>query len=61
MRPLGQMRTVAPETPAIQALELMAREDINQLPVISDGHLQGLITRGHVMRFLKTQAELQHS
>jgi len=61
MRPLGQMRTVAPETPAIQALELMAREDMNQLPVISDGHLQGLITRGHVMRFLKTQAELQHS
>ena len=61
MRPLGQMRTVAPETPAIEALELMAREDMNQLPVISDGHLQGLITRGHVMRFLKTQAELQHS
>jgi len=61
MRPLSQMRTVAPETPAIQALELMAREDMNQLPVISEGHLQGVITRGHVMRFLNTQAELHRS
>jgi Zn-dependent protease/CBS domain-containing protein len=60
MRPLSQMRTIAPETPAIQALELMAREDMNQLPVISDGQLQGVITRGHVLRFLNTQAELHH-
>ena len=33
MRPLGQLRTVTPDTPAIQALELMSRGDINQLPV----------------------------
>jgi CBS domain-containing protein len=61
MRPLSQMRTIAPETRAIQALELMAREDMNQLPVVSDGHLVGVITRGHVMRFLNTHAELSHS
>ena len=40
MRPLSELRTVAPETPAIQALDLMGREDMNQLPVISDGHLE---------------------
>ena len=61
MRPLSQLRTVAPETPAIQALELMGREGMNQLPVISDGHIQGVITRGHVMRFLSAQAELHHN
>ncbi|HEV7236925.1 MAG TPA: site-2 protease family protein, partial [Ktedonobacteraceae bacterium] len=33
MRPLSQLRTIAPDTPAIQALEIMSREDINQLPV----------------------------
>lgn len=59
MRPLAQLRTVAPDTPAIQALELMSREDINQLPVIADGHLQGVFSRGHVLRFVRTQAELQ--
>lgn len=61
MRPLAQLRTVAPETPAIQALELMSREDINQLPVLSDGHLLGIFSRGQVLRFLKTQAELQRN
>ena len=29
MRPLRQLRTVAPDTPALQALELMSREDVN--------------------------------
>lgn len=61
MRPLAQLRTAAPDTPAIQALELMSREDINQLPVISDGHLQGVFSRGHVLRFLRTQAELHRN
>jgi Zn-dependent protease len=61
MRPLDQLRTVAPDTPAIQALELMSRDDINQLPVISDGHVQGVFSRGHVLRFLRTQAELHRN
>lgn len=61
MRPFGQLRTVAPDTPAIQALELMSREDINQLPVISDGRLEGVFSRSHVLRFLRTHAELRSS
>src|SRR5438876_9380980 len=52
MRPLSQLRTVAPDTPAIHALELMSREDMNQLPVIFDGQLPGVFSRGHVLRFL---------
>jgi CBS domain-containing protein len=59
MRPLRQLRTVGPNTPALQALELMSREDINQLPVISDGHLAGIFSRGHVLRFLRTHAEFE--
>jgi Zn-dependent protease len=58
MRPLGQMRAVTPDMPAIKALELITREDLNQLPVISNGRLQGLFSRGRVLSFLRTQAEL---
>ncbi|HKR84848.1 MAG TPA: site-2 protease family protein [Terriglobales bacterium] len=58
MRPLAQMRAVTPDTPAIKALEVMTREDLNQLPVISDGRLEGLFSRGRVLSFLRTQAEL---
>ena len=60
MRPIGELRTVSPQTPAVQALQLMGREDMNQLPVISDGHLEGVITRGHLLQFLSAHAELDH-
>jgi len=39
----------------------MSREDINQLPIIADGGLEGVFSRGHVLRFLRTQAELQRN
>lgn len=58
MRHLDQVRSVTPDTPAIQALEIMTREDINQLPVLSNGHLEGIFSRGHVLRFLQTHAEM---
>jgi Zn-dependent protease/predicted transcriptional regulator len=61
MRPLRQLRTVAPDTPALQALELMSREDVNQLPVISGGRPAGIFSRGQVLRFLRTHAEFQGS
>ena len=59
MRHLDQVRSVTPDTSAIQALEIMTREEINQLPVLSNGHLEGVFSRGHVLRFLQTHAEMQ--
>ena len=58
MRPLGKVRTVSPDTPALQALQMMGRDDINQLPVVSNGHLEGLFSRGHVVRFLQAHSQL---
>jgi Zn-dependent protease len=58
MRPLAQLRIVTPETSALQALAMMSREDINQLPVVSNGQLEGIFSRSHVLRFLQTHAEL---
>jgi CBS domain-containing protein len=59
MRPLRELHIVAPDTPAIQALEIMSREDVNQLPVVSDGRLEGIFSRGHVLRFVQVRAELR--
>jgi predicted transcriptional regulator len=58
MRPLQELHTVTPDTPAIQALQMMSREDINQLPVVSNGRLEGIFSRGHVLRFLQIRSEL---
>jgi CBS domain-containing protein len=58
MRPLNEVRTVTPDTPAIEAMEMMSRDDLNQLPVILDGHVAGVFSRAHVLRFLQLHAEL---
>ncbi|HYN15637.1 MAG TPA: site-2 protease family protein [Terriglobales bacterium] len=59
MRPLAELRVVSPEAPVMQALETMARENINQLPVVSDGHLEGMLSRAHLLEILRARAELK--
>ncbi|MBZ5719880.1 MAG: site-2 protease family protein [Acidobacteriia bacterium] len=58
MRPLQELHVVTPDTPAIQALQMMSREDVNQLPVVSNGRLEGIFSRRHVLRFLQIRGEL---
>ncbi|HYE66664.1 MAG TPA: site-2 protease family protein [Pyrinomonadaceae bacterium] len=58
MRPLDQLRTVKPDALVTEALEVMGREDVNQLPVVSDGRLEGIISRSHILQLLRTRAEL---
>jgi Zn-dependent protease/predicted transcriptional regulator len=58
MRPIDQLRTVTANTPVVDVLETMGREDLNQLPVVSEGRLEGVISRGQVLRYLQTRMEL---
>jgi Zn-dependent protease/predicted transcriptional regulator len=58
MRPLDQVHTVTPSTSVMEALETMGRDDVNQLPVVSGNHLDGIVTRANVIQFLQTRAEL---
>lgn len=56
-RPLHQLRSVAPDTPVVQALETMGREDVNQLPVVSEGRLEGVLSRSHILQLLRARLE----
>ena len=58
MRPLKDLHAVGPETPLMSALESMSRYDLNQLPVVSNNHLEGVLSRAHVLSYLQTHAEL---
>jgi CBS domain-containing protein len=58
-RTLKSLHTVSPQTPVTKALEVMGREDVNQLPVVKDGHLEGIVSRSHILRLLQTRAELR--
>lgn len=59
MRPLDDLRSVTPEMPLSNALESMSRYDLNQLPVISDHHLEGVLSRAQVLGYLQTHVELR--
>lgn len=58
MRPLSRLRTVTPDTPVIEALQAMGREDVNQLPVVSDGRMEGMVSRSQIVQVLQARAEL---
>lgn len=58
MRPLDATHTVNPNTPVTEALEVMASQDLNQLPVMNEHGLAGLISRSHILQLIQTRAEL---
>jgi CBS domain-containing protein len=59
MRRLPDLKTVAPNTSATEALQAMARYDVNQLPVVTDGHLAGIVSRGQLLQVIESHRELR--
>lgn len=55
---LHELRWVSPDTPVVEALQTMGREDLNQLPVMTAGRMEGMLSRSHIMRALQTRSEL---
>ena len=58
MTPIDQLHAVAPKTPILDVLGAMEQHDVNQVPVIQDGQLLGMITRDHLLRVLYANLEL---
>jgi Zn-dependent protease/CBS domain-containing protein len=59
MRPLQELHIVTPDTPVLDALKLVARNDVNQLPVVANGTLQGIVSRSQLVQLLQVRSELQ--
>jgi CBS domain-containing protein len=58
MRSADKVHFVSPDMPAMEALETMGREDVNQLPVMADGKVEGVVSRAHVLQVLRSRQEL---
>ncbi len=58
MRPVSAIHSLSPEAPALQALEMMGRQDVNQLPIIVDGRLEGIVSRAHLLQLIHSRAEV---
>ena len=50
--------TVSGETPALDAIELLAERDVEQVPVVDGSQLIGMLTRADVMRQLQLRESL---
>ncbi|MGC2333857.1 MAG: site-2 protease family protein [Candidatus Acidiferrales bacterium] len=60
MVPIDRVHSALPEEPVLQILERMQKEDINQMPVLSDGHIIGMIGRDTILRVLQTRLQAGH-
>jgi len=58
MIPIDRLKTVNPDTPVTETLEIIGRAGVNQLLVVSNGRLEGVISRDQLQQFLVTRAEL---
>lgn len=59
MHPFDESPTISPEAPITDALEAMGREDLSQLPVASNGRIEGVISRASVLGFLEARGHLR--
>lgn len=54
------IHSALPDEPALGVLERMQTEDINQMPVVSEGHIVGMIARDTILRVLQTRLQAGH-
>lgn len=52
MVPLAKLHAVQPQQRVTEVLQLMAQADVNQLPVLQNGQLVGMLSRDAVVRYL---------
>jgi signal-transduction protein with cAMP-binding, CBS, and nucleotidyltransferase domain len=57
MLPLEKMKRVGPGTELWAAVEEMDRDRVNQLPIMTDGQIQGMLTREGVISYLHNLQE----
>jgi Zn-dependent protease len=58
MIPIEQVKRVRPDAELWAALEEMDRDGVNQLPVMTDGQIQGMLSREDIIGYLRTLREI---
>ena len=58
MLPLDKLMRLRPDDELWDALQQMDRDGMNQLPVMTDDHVVGMLSREDVITFMRTVQEL---
>jgi Zn-dependent protease/CBS domain-containing protein len=56
MKPVEQLKTLTPEDDALEALQLLARWNVAQAPVVREGRVVGMVRREDILRWLTFNA-----
>ena len=59
MIPTARMKWIGPDTGLAAAMKEMDSDGVNQLPVLADGRIVGMLTREAIISFLRTLQEIQ--
>lgn len=57
MTPMDKVATVTPQEDAGEALNELTGRDVNQVPVVEDGHVVGMLRRRDVLRWLQLHGQ----
>jgi Zn-dependent protease/predicted transcriptional regulator len=60
IRPMDKIKWASPSEPVLSVLDRMQAEDINQMPVLEDGRVVGMIARDSILRVLQARLQVGH-
>ena len=58
MTPMSDIKRISPEVGLEEALEEMGTDGVNQLPVMSNGRIEGMLSREDIINYLRTLRQL---
>jgi Zn-dependent protease len=59
MTPLSQVKSVSPNEDLSNVLKILSENDINQVPVVWENKIVGIVARDNLINFINTRQELQ--
>ncbi|HYL46673.1 MAG TPA: CBS domain-containing protein, partial [Candidatus Limnocylindrales bacterium] len=60
MLPLDRIQSAKPDEPVLAILDRMQTQGITQMPVVSDGHIVGMVARDTILSVLQTRLQMRH-
>jgi Zn-dependent protease len=58
MTPFANLKSVSPDEDLATVLKILTEQNINQLPVVKDGNIVGMIARDNLLSFISVRSEL---
>jgi CBS domain-containing protein len=58
MTHFANLKSVSPDEDLATALKILTEQNINQLPVVKDGNIVGMIARDNLLSFISIRSEL---